>query len=511
MTAQSMSFGQELRQRQAMAMSQQMRHSLELLAMDSLELRQELRHALETNPAIEDVRYGPGETPLSQAAPDSHNADSPADRELNFDATPERMEAILSADDGYRDTFLSGMENAPGDDEADAARTRFLDARLKKPRSLQEHLAAQLPAAGIPQELLPLAAMLVGNIDERGYFRGSVPDICMIARTTPEQVADVLSLIKRLDPPGCGSSSPGEYLEGRLAEVPSALRAGVRAVLRTRPFREADAGSVAQAMRTAAEESGLDAERFAAALAAIRKLDPWPANGFDDGGETVPAVAPEVFLEETPGGGFALRLNGREAPHIRFSETFKRLARRKDLSPEESAYVKSKIAAAAELANAVERRQETILSIADEIVKAQDAFFRTGDPARLRPLTMGEVARATGVHEATVSRTVNGKYIRTPRGTYELRRFFSSGLPKEGGGAAASTAAVEVLKRIVAAEDASAPLSDGALAEKMAAAGMKIARRTVAKYRMKAGIPDAAARKAEKFASGLSESPGQFP
>lgn len=494
MPAISQSQGLVQAQRQTMALSQQMRKSLELLAMGVPELRGELARELAANPAIEDIRFGDGDIPLSAAAPEEHTADSPADRELDFRDDPKRMEAVLSADDGYRDAFLKGLESSTGDDEEDSRRSRFLDSRLRKPRSLQEYILAQIPVSGIPAAFQPLARMLAGNIDERGFFTGSIPDIRMISGASEDEVEETLGAIKRLDPPGCGSRGVAEYLLSRLAEIPAHLRDDAKAILSGPLFKESGPAAPARRIEEARKASGLDSGRFSAALSAIGRLDPYPASGFDRGEETLPTVSPDVFLTSGPDGEPDVFANPRETPVIRFSERFKELASRKDLSPEEAQYVRARIKSAMELAEALEKRTDSILAVSREIVAAQPAFFKTGDWAALKPLTMLKVAAKTGLHEATVSRTVNGKYIQTPWGLFELRRFFASGVETARGGVA-SGAAAEMIKRLVDAEDKSNPLSDEAIARRLAAEGVKIARRTVAKYRNSLQIPGAAERK----------------
>lgn len=482
-------------QRQALNLTMKMRASLRLLEMAAPELRAELAREMVANPAIEDIRYGDRAEPLSAVAPDEHNADSPADRELNFDDTPDRAEAILSADDGYRDRFLSGLENASGDEEEDSRRTRFLDSRLKRPRSLQEHLLAQLPVSGLPERDMPLARVLVGNIDSSGYFRGSVPDIVMIHGVAAEHVDEVLAVLKRLDPPGCGSKTPREYLLGRLAEIPQSARADVRAMLNGPLFdpvgeNESPAARIEKAKRL----SGMTPERFAAALAALRKLDPSPAAGFDDGGETPQEISPDIFVTVGPDGEPAVRVNSREIPEIRFSERFKALARRKDATREEREYVRNRINAAISLVEAVENRADTVLRVAQCIVDGQKEFFKTGDKTKLRPLSRLAVAAKTGLHESTVSRTVKGKYASTPWGLFEMRMFFPAGLPADGGGGMSSGAVKEMIRRAIDSENKAHPLSDLAISGILKEKGVHIARRTVAKYRVSMKIPGAAER-----------------
>ena len=193
-------------------------------------------------------------------------------------------------------------------------------------------------------------------------------------------------------------------------------------------------------------------------------------------------------------GRWTARVDERSLPEIRISKRYVDMLSNPDVDEETREYIKGKIASARLFVEAVERRQETIVSIAQAIFDAQPGFFEAGLRG-LKPLTMQEVADKVGVHHTTVSRTVRDKYASTPRGTVELRRFFVTGYVTEGGGAVSRDGVVEALKGIIDSEDPANPLSDEALSARLKAAGYPVARRTVAKYRAELGVAGAAARR----------------
>ena len=202
---------------------------------------------------------------------------------------------------------------------------------------------------------------------------------------------------------------------------------------------------------------------------------------------------PEVHARRV-GGKWVARVDDRSLPDIRISPRYLKMLEDPKLPAETKAYIRERIAAAHAVAEAVERRQETITQIAQAIFDAQPGFFEKGLKG-LRPLTMHEIAARVGVHPATVSRTVNDKYVSTPKGTVELRKFFSQGFATEDGGEVSKDEVAEKIRALIDGEDKAAPLSDDRIARALAAAGLKVARRTVAKYRLKLDIPGTAARR----------------
>ena len=357
-----------------------------------------------------------------------------------------------------------------------------------KEETLQEHLVAQLPLSDIPECDWPMAEVLIGDLDDKGYYKGSVADVAMAYGRPEGDVVATLALVSELDPPGCGARDVRECLLAQLGSIEDrALREDVRRMVDSH-LEEIAAGRLDEV----AAAMGISVSRCHEVLAALRTLDARPGRQYPSERERVEYVNPEIHAVRR-GGRWVAETDDRSLPEMRLSAKFAALLKDPDQSPETKAYVAERIEAAKAFMQMVVKRQKTVSSIANYIFDRQQEFF-SGGFAALKPLTELEVAKAVGVHGTTVSRTVRDKYASTPQGTVELRRFFATGVKTGDGGAVSQQAVLEALRGIVEGEDAGSPLSDEKIAEKLKEAGYPVARRTVAKYRDRLGIPGASGR-----------------
>jgi len=483
--------------KQSQTMAPQMRQSLKMLQMTSMELRAELQNQMELNPVIEDVR-SPLEKQMSAELPQEHSGAAVTERELDFTPGGEAAEATLATDDGYRDYFLGNMESASGDEEAQSRRQHLFDS-LTRAESLQEHLKAQVPLSDIPSDDRELAVMLISHVDDDGYFRGSIPDIQMVTGKDEGHILGVLAKIQEFDPLGCGARDLRECLLAQMEKLDdSPWEDEVRALI------DKHLPDVAARRETfLCQTLGITPDEYKKALAELRTLNPRPgfairppnvAKSVDVDRER-DYVRPEVFALPDGKGGWRATVPARDLPDIHISRKYLEMLADPDCSAETKAYIRERIRAAEALREAVENRQETIRGIAQAIIDKQPEVFSQGTMNALRPLTMQQVADVVGVHGTTVSRTVRNKYMRTPFGTVELRRFFTGGLSTESGEAVSNTSVQQQIRDLISAEDATSPLSDDRIASILKAKGITIARRTVAKYRIELGIPGAIERR----------------
>jgi len=452
-------------QKQKLALGAKQLQGLGLLMKSLPELRAELANEISSNPVLEDLDH-PLETPLSAVEQRNKVQES--------EDMPDYPE------DGYEPVVNR-------DEDAAERRQAFFDNQVKS-ETLQEHLLAQLPLSDIPQGEWPLVEVLVGDLDDNGFYKGSIPDACMAFKRSEADVRATLKAITELDPPGCGATTAKECLLAQIdALEDSPYQDDVRKMVANHLPEIADGrfDAVAKAL-------GLTRGQYAAALRELRTLNAKPGSAFPSERDRVEYVNPEVHAVKADGKWHALT-DKRSLPEILVSKRYLEMLKDPAQSEETKRYVREKIQEAENLRQAVARRQETIEDIAQEIFDRQQDFF-TGGFAALRPLTETEVAKAVGVDVATVSRTVNGKYASTPFGTVELRRFFMSAVKTEGGDVFSQQTALDKLAEIVKGEDKRAPLSDAKLVDAMAAAGFPIARRTIAKYRDRLGIPGALER-----------------
>lgn len=450
------------RQKQVLALAPRQMQGLKLLAKSLPELREEIVAEMARNPAIEDVER-PLETSLSEV---------------------ERQQGV-EAPDYPEDDFTPGQNY---DEEAAERRQSFFDNQVKT-ETLQEHLLSQLPVSDIPREDWPLAEVLIGDLDEKGYYKGSLPDAEMAFGRTEAQVLAVLAKLRELDPPGCGARDARECLLAQINTLDdSPYEEDVRKMI-DRHLEDIAAGR----LELVEKDLGLTHAQFLEALKVLRSLDGRPGRQYPSERERVEYVNPEVHAVKRDGRWIA-ETDERSLPEIRLSRSFAALLEDPRQTPETRAYIRERIAAAQAFREAVVKRQRTVQDIAQAIFDRQQDFFEKGFGA-LKPLTELEIAEKVGVHGTTVSRTVRDKYASTPQGTIELRRFFTSGIQRADGEAVSQTAVLAKLREIVSDEDESAPLSDEKIAQALKAAGFPIARRTVAKYRDKLGIPGASDRR----------------
>ena len=467
-----MAFSNELRQRQAqtMTLAPQMRLSLGMLAMSLPELRAELYREMSDNPVIEDIEQTLERETVSQKEHESEV------RERTFDSD-------YTEDDDIPDSTYTA------DADALERRQRFFDSQTRN-ETLEEHLLNQLETADIDERDASLAEMLIGDLNDDGFFVGSIPDVMMVSGESEVKVREVLAAIMALDPPGCGATTLEECLLAQIDKLDgSPYQQEVREILERHHLKDIAEGRIA----TVERDLGMSHERYADVLSALRTLDPRPARAFSRAGRGVAYVNPEVHAVNVDGRWMA-RVDDRSLPEIRISSRYLKMLNDPKIDTETKEYIRGKIAAANSFVEAVERREKTITSIAQAIFDAQPGFFKDGLRG-LRPLTMQEIADKVGVHHTTVSRTVHDKYASTPRGTIELRKFFTSGIVTDSGEHVSKANVMDALKRLIDDEDKTSPCSDERLSELLKAEGYPVARRTVAKYRTQLGIPGVSERR----------------
>jgi len=460
-----LSFGQQQKLSQTLKLAPGQILGIKLLAKSLPELRADIATAMAANPAIEDVDH-PLETPLSDVERKRHEDETVPDY-------PE-------------DDFTPGHNY---DEEAAERRQAFFDNQVK-PETLQDHLLAQLPLSDIPREDWGLVEVLVGDLDAGGYYRGSVADACMAFGKTEAELTALREQVMALDPPGCCAITPKECLLAQIDTLAdSPYQDEVREIIEGH-LEDMAAGRFA----TIEKALGIDRDRYVDVVKALRTLKAHPGNEYPGEKSRAEYVNPEVHAVDVEGHWYALT-DKRSLPEIRISKKFMSLLADPNQTPEIKAYVRERIEAAKLYQEAIANRQETVESIAQAVFDRQQAFFTEGFKA-LRPLTEVEVADMVGVSAPTVSRTVRDKYASTPFGTIELRRFFATGVKlADGESVVSQEAALRKLKEIVDGEDRRAPWPDEKLVEKMKAAGYAVARRTVAKYRDKLGIPPTSKRR----------------
>lgn len=494
MSLQTLGLSQQ--QRQMMILAPQLRQSLEMLQLPIMELRAMIQQEMERNPVIEDVT-SPQEVSL-EAAREETGGDGSGAREDDFggesradDESPldfDRDIAVLAElDREWRDYFLQDLQNNPYTPQ-DEERRQYMFASLPQKVSLQTHLLEQLGMSDLPAEDRLLGEIIIGSIDDDGRLTADLEELARQTATTPEQLGRVLAAVQEFDPPGIGARDLRECLALQAARLGDDPRQPLALAIIDRHLPDLAArrtARIAQSLRVATEE-------VEAAAALIRSLNPLPGRLFAAGPDNY--IVPEIEVRKSEDGRWIVTMDDGQLPHIRISAHYRRLLEDPDVTAEVKSYIRERIRAGAFLIKSIHQRQKTIQRIAGEIVAAQQDFLEHGI-ARLRPMTMAEIAGKVGVHETTVSRTVANKHMRTPIGVFELKFFFTPGLRTAGGETVSNKTVQDRIETMIRQENPAAPLSDQAIQERLRAEGIEIARRTVAKYRLLLRIPPSHLRK----------------
>ena len=474
-----------LRMTQKLIMTPSLQQAIKLLQMTKLELQEEVTQELTENPLLEEQQDGSQEPdkPEGEEGPAGETA-ALADAEA---PEPEKEKDPFDEID-YESYFqdymdLSYRPQAP----AEEIETPPLENILSKPQSLSDHLLWQLDMSIVPMGQKEIARAIVGNLDDDGYLRVPLEDIAAMGPWSLEEVEHALHFVQEFDPPGVGARDLKECLliqlsfhdmEGTPAET---MVKEHMALLQGRRFKD-----LAQTLACSLEE-------VMHYVDTIRHLDPKPGKKYNAGSNNY--VIPDVYVLKVD-KGYTIVLNEEGLPRLRISPFYRRMIDRNntDVTRETREYVREKFRSAFRLIKSLEERQRTIYKVAKSIVKHQQGFLDLGYE-HLRPLILKDVADDIGMHESTVSRVVNHKYMHTPRGLFEMKFFFHSSISSTQGEDVSSLTVKERIKKVVGEEDARRPLSDAAIVQILSDDGLRIARRTVAKYREELRIPSSNERR----------------
>ncbi|WP_454915132.1 RNA polymerase factor sigma-54 [Xanthobacter sediminis] len=498
----------EFRQSQSLVMTPQLMQAIKLLQLSNMELVAYVEAELERNPLLERASEdgGPAESQEIEAPePPAAERDGEAGDWMEGDAEPSRaeMETRLDTDLGnvFPDDVPAERAAATPSSSGTTSSTDWSgggergedynpEAFLTAETTLADHLEAQLSVAETHPARRLIGLHLIGLIDETGYFTGDLDQVAEQLAASRDEVEDVLKLIQSFEPTGVGARNLSECLALQLKErdrYDPAMQALVE-----------NLELLARHDRNALKRiCGVDAADIADMIGEIRRLDPKPGLAFGTG--VVHPLVPDVYVRPGPDGAWLVELNSETLPRVLVNQTYHATVAKVAKSAEDKSFLAECLQSASWLTRSLDQRARTILKVASEIVRQQDAFLLHG-VRHLRPLNLRTVADAIGMHESTVSRVTSNKYISTPRGVVEMKFFFSSAISASGGGEAHSAESVRHrIRTLIEAEAATDILSDDTLVQKLKEDGIDIARRTVAKYREGMNIPSSVQRRREKM------------
>lgn len=495
----------DLRQSQSLVMTPQLQQAIKLLALPNIEIETFIGEAINANPLLE-LTQEAAEPALQEEPTDLRRTSlekSPVDQLIGEGRAEEDRPLDLDrmAADRERDTgdgqAISGR-SAPdrtGADWSGDFRSVASDAppsveeQSSGETTLREHLEAQIGTATSDPRLAAIALNIVGQLDEAGYLHGSARDLAEDLGITLAEAERGLALVQSLDPAGVGATSLAECIALQAREANRLDPAMARLIENLELVAK---GEFARLKRMC----GVDDEDLRDMLSELRSYDPKPGLRF--GGGTGAPITPDILLRRGNDGSWEVSINQAMLPRLIVNRTYYVELKSTCQDKTSRSWLSEKLAEANWLVKALDQRQKTILKVATELVRTQDAFFRHG-VSQLRPLTLRAVAEAIGMHESTVSRVTSNKYLQCERGTFELKYFFTSGVGATTGDGAASAEAVKAaIRQLIDAEDPKATLSDDALVQALHQKGFELARRTVAKYRESIGLGSSVQRRRQK-------------
>lgn len=498
----------EFRQSQALVMTPQLMQAIKLLQLSNLDLAAYVEEELERNPLLERAAEDDGPVAEPQAAEAEAGAaaagadsDWMADNlEVSRDAIEDRLGTRL---DNVFPEDPNGAASGARQDDATAAYSEWasvgsggrengeynLEAFVSADRTLAEHLAEQLALAVTDPARRMIGQHLIDLVDEAGYLSGDLQAVADKLGAPLSEVEAVLAILQSFDPAGVCARNLTECLAIQLRELDRCDPA-MQALLQNLDLLAKR--DLAQLRKLC----GVGDEDLIDMIGEIKRLNPKPGLAF--GSEPVQPIVPDVFVRPGPDGSFLVELNSDTLPKVLLNQSYHAQVSKSAATATDKSYLAECLQSATWLIRALDQRARTILKVATEIVKQQDAFFVHG-VQHLRPLNLKTVADAISMHESTVSRVTANKYVATSRGIFELKYFFTSAIASADGGEAHSAEAVRHrIKLLIDSETPDGILSDDTIVERLRESGIDIARRTVAKYREAMRIPSSVQRRREK-------------
>ncbi|MGI6734373.1 MAG: RNA polymerase factor sigma-54 [Anaerovoracaceae bacterium] len=474
-----MKLGYELtiEQTQKLVMTPELIQAIQLLQFNTQELENYVQEQLLTNPVLERAEKADGDSPDTEPGDESEKA-AEGTEEIRKDHEFDWAEHFK--EHGYDDiSYSMGVDS---DEQNDYSYEQFVSSET----SLTDHLMMQLEFVSMKPACKMIARYLIESLDENGYLTSSIQEVCQVFRAREDKVLEALAVIQGFEPVGVGARDLKEclliQLKHRGKDKPEA-----------RLIVEHHLEDIAEnRLSNISKALGISVKEVQAISDEIKSLEPKPGRQFgraDDNRYIVPDVTVEKVGDE-----YVIIVNDSTAPRLNISPYYQKMLMEADKDSNISKFLSSRLNSALWLIRSIEQRRQTIYNVVKAVVSYQRDFLDYG-PKHLKTLTLKQIADEVGIHESTVSRSINGKYMQTPRGLFEIKYFFTSGVTGNDGSSIASESIKAIIREMVENEDPRAPLSDQAIADSMAECGIEISRRTIAKYRDEMNLPSSTKRK----------------
>lgn len=492
----------QLKMGQHLTMTPQLQQAIRLLQLSTIDLQQEIQNALDSNPLLDVEEEYEGDTPQDQSTQsqsenkDTESNESQAQENASDDATAdsdwnENIPDDLPTDSDWDDTWQASAAPASSSESYSGGDDFDFDSRNGSTDDLQDHLLWQLNLTPMSANDHMIAVNIIEGVDDDGYLKVSLEDI--LTSFNPEleiemdELEAVLHLLQQFEPSGVCARDLQECLSLQLKQLPKDTPwLDLAQKLIDNHIDLLGSKDYSALMR----KLKVKEEELKVVIRGIQELNPRP--GSQIAPQTSEYVIPDVIVRQVK-GHWRVELNPEIAPKLRINDHYASMVKRADNSSDNN-FIKDHLQEARWFLKSLQSRNETLLKVASKIVEYQQAFLEEGDEA-MKPLVLHDIAEAVEMHESTISRVTTQKYMHTPRGIYELKYFFSSHVSTTSGGECSSTAIRAMIKKLIASEAAKKPLSDSKIAALLEEEGIKVARRTVAKYREAMHIPPSNERK----------------
>ena len=500
-----LNISQQMKMSQQMKLAPRMIQSMEILQLNMMALNERIEQELVENVTLEVVNKDRDQP--TQEADVVIKPDDPREaRELKKDVEERELvagnetnnesdfERLIEISSEWPEDNVGFGGSRPSSNQISDDMDRQHDAMantLARPQSLHEYLLEQFSFFSVSESLRQFGEYLIQHLDHNGRLQSLLPEIAQQFNrvydqdVTPEQADDVLHMIQHLDPPGVGAR---DYKEMLLLQIEDHM-----------PFHEVMAVLIRDHLEDIAfnrlpviqKATGYSIDMIKVGIEQIQTLNPYPGRGFEQ--RPVQRVTPDLAVDKDSEGKYVVRLLDEYVPELRISPRYRRMLK-ENPTQETREWIKKKVESARWLIESIEQRYSTLRKVAQEIIDHQQEFLDRG-PEFIAPLKMQQIADRVGVHVTTVSRAVDEKWIQTPRGLFPLKRFFGGGTQTADGEDVAWDTIRIKLQELIDEEDKSKPLSDDALVDALAKQGLKLARRTITKYRKQMGIPSSRQRR----------------
>ena len=467
-------FQQTQKQTQSLVLAPQLRNSLKILQAPAVELRTAILEELHANPLLEELSID--SISIEEYRDSLNENEREANEELDFNS--EDYSVLDKMNEDMREYYSQENTGQSHSAEDDERRNYFMDS-LTEGISLQQHLIGQAELTDCSDKERKALLYLIGSLDDNGYLTESLSNVALSAHIPYGTVLSAVETLKSFDPAGIGTEDMKDCLATQLE-----IR-GRGDTLAAKILRDHFDLLVRRRILELKRKTGANPEDIQDAIEEISTLEPAPGKRFSPDNNSV--IEPDVTVYQDEYDAWQVILNSDYIPRLRISNTYKEMLAKGALSKQEKDFIIERMRSGKFLINSIEQRQNTIERITREILKFQNNFFEVG-VAKLRPLTMNTIAETVGVHETTVSRAIANKYIRTPHGVFAFKYFFTPGYKSGNGESVSNKTIKDMISQIIVEEKPAKPFSDQSIVDQLKVKDIKIARRTVAKYREELGI-----------------------